>query len=599
MHPILLIPLACLLVTVFVFSYVLSMGYPREPWARGFLGFAGASIGWQTLELVNVLPSMAGFEETIVRLLSLMWLPVGWLFLGFGYRVTGRAFDWIYWGSGAVTMVAAIVLMSTDLATIGYERYAWGVADVRNPLNHTAFCLVPVVCANYALWLIFRHYRSSSDPSVRKPMLLILILGIVTLSGMCLLNFVLPNHFGLLEVPRYGSSCLAVFIVAMYVAMTRYDLFGIHPRQIAEALFKDARDGVILAGRSGNVVQINQAALQLLNLPETPTNNLSMSLLLPGYSTTVFRNREFDLPHGDEVVTLAVTQSLTRPSSTDIDLILTLRDITEHKRAEEALREARDRLEEKAEDRIVELKQAQKLEAMGTLAGGIAHDFNNLLTPVIGYASAALDDVGEDHPVHNDLSEVLTAANQARDIIRQLLAFSRRDKPQRRRIELATVMEDALSFLVASLPSTITLTRSISDRPCQVEGDEAQLNQVVVNICANAYQAMGDMGGNLTVTLEPVELTTATVRRYPSLAPGPYVRLTIEDTGCGMPPDVLKRIFKPLYTTREDGSGLGLATVRRIVEDHHGGIAAQSKEGHGTTFDLVLPRIDRSGGSEP
>ena len=598
MNPILLIPLAALFVTVFVFSYVLGQSRPREPWAKAFLGITGATIGWQVLELIIVLPSMAGFEEVILRTMVPFWVTIGWLFLGFVYRIIERRFDAYYWLSAGAACVTSLLMMTTDLSMTGFQPYAWGVADVRNPLVHAAFCLVPVSSASLGLWFLFRYWRVHREPATQRPLRLLLFAGLITLSGMMMLNIALPNFFGLLAVPRYGSSCLSLFIVAMFVAMTRYDLFGIQPNQVAEVLFKDVRDGVVLASRTGEIQQMNQAALSLLDLSD-PTVEGSLGQLLPGYSTAAFRNREFVIQRGEEDCTLIVTQSPTRRTGAEIGLILTLRDISEHKRAEQLLREARDRLEEKAENRIVELKQAQKLEAMGTLAGGIAHDFNNLLTPVIGYASAAIDDVGEDHPVHNDLKEVLTAANQARDIIQQLLSFSRRDKPRRVVIKLATVMEDALSFLLASLPSTITLERSISEEPCLVRADEARLNQVVVNICANAYQAMGDQGGTLEVALQPIELTAASVRRYDSLAPGSYVQLTIRDTGCGMPPDVLKNIFKPLYTTREDGSGLGLATVRRIIEDHHGAIAVWSKQGQGTTFDIVFPRIDEPQESSP
>jgi PAS domain S-box-containing protein len=245
-----------------------------------------------------------------------------------------------------------------------------------------------------------------------------------------------------------------------------------------------------------------------------------------------------------------------------------------------------------------ELRQAHKMEAIGTLAGGIAHDFNNILMAIIGYTEMALYKMPEGTtPVRRDLEQVLKAGYRARDLVNQILTFSHQSDQERKVIDIVPPVKEALKLLRSSLPSTIEIRQDIAIPPEKgvILADPTQMHQVLMNLCTNAAHAMRDKGGILSVSLASVEAATYLVSRYPDLKPGPYVRLTVSDTGHGVDPSILERIFDPYFTTKGpgEGTGMGLAVVQGIVKRHGGMITVQSEIGKGTTFHALFPRIEQ------
>ncbi|MGZ3647561.1 MAG: PAS domain S-box protein, partial [Syntrophales bacterium] len=245
-----------------------------------------------------------------------------------------------------------------------------------------------------------------------------------------------------------------------------------------------------------------------------------------------------------------------------------------------------------------ELRQAHKMEAIGTLAGGIAHDFNNILMAIIGYTEMALYKMPEGTtPVRRDLEQVLKAGYRARDLVNQILTFSHQSDQERKVIDIVPTVKEALKLLRSSLPSTIEIRQDIAIPPEKgvILADPTQIHQVLMNLCTNAAHAMRDKGGILSVSLASVEAATYLVSRYPDLKPGPYVRLTVGDTGHGVDPSILERIFDPYFTTKGpgEGTGMGLAVVQGIVKRHGGMITVQSEIGKGTSFHLLFPRIEQ------
>ncbi|MFH0825073.1 MAG: PAS domain S-box protein [Pseudomonadota bacterium] len=239
-----------------------------------------------------------------------------------------------------------------------------------------------------------------------------------------------------------------------------------------------------------------------------------------------------------------------------------------------------------------QLRQAQKMEAVGTLAGGIAHDFNNILMAMLGYTHLAKERLPENNPVIKDLDEVLRAGERARDLIRQILTFSRQTEQERSAVEVGLVVKEALRLLRASIPSTIEIRQEVDSEAGSVLADPTQIHQIVMNLCTNAFQAMEGDHGILTVsvaseTIGEEDVTT----RHPELDPGPYVRVTVSDTGRGIPREAIERIFDPYFTTKErgKGTGMGLAVVHGIISSHGGDISVYSREGEGTTFKVYLP----------
>lgn len=246
-----------------------------------------------------------------------------------------------------------------------------------------------------------------------------------------------------------------------------------------------------------------------------------------------------------------------------------------------------------------QLQQSQKMESIGTLAGGIAHDFNNILSAVIGYTEIAIDDVKEDSSLYNNLQQVLKAGERATDLVQQILTFSRQTDQELKPVQVKVIIREVLKLIRATLPATIEIKLDISSESA-VLADPTQIHQVLMNICANAGHAMQEKGGTLGISLNNVDLDSDFMAEHPEIKPGPYLQLTISDTGHGMLPEVLERIFDPFFTTKEKGkgTGMGLAVVHGIVKSHNGTITAYSDPEKGSTFNVYLPVIAEDSASE-
>ena len=257
--------------------------------------------------------------------------------------------------------------------------------------------------------------------------------------------------------------------------------------------------------------------------------------------------------------------------------VVVFHNIAEHRRLEEQLR------------------QAQKMEAIGTLAGGIAHDFNNILAAIIGYTELAMRDLPSSSQAWYKLQAVLRAGTRAKALVQQILTFSRHTEGTHIPVRFPQLLQEILTLLRASLPSTIEIRQHIDTESGVILADATQIHQVLLNLCANAEYAMRETGGILEVRLEAVEVDAALATMYPALHPGPYVRLTVQDTGHGIPSGVVERIYEPFFTTKEvgEGTGIGLSVVHGIVANHRGMITVESRRGQGTTFTIYLPRIEQ------
>ncbi len=259
----------------------------------------------------------------------------------------------------------------------------------------------------------------------------------------------------------------------------------------------------------------------------------------------------------------------------------TFQDINERKQAEEALRESE-----------AKLRQAQKMESIGTLAGGIAHEFNNILGIILGNTELAIDDVPEWNPAKECLKEIRTASLRAKDVVRHILSFARKTPAQRKPIQISAIIRDSLKLMRASIPTTIEIRQNISCTTEMILADSTEVNQILMNLCTNSVHALSEETGVLEVTLENEKLKMKNEEL--GLEAGRYVKFTVKDSGEGIDPEIIDRVFDPYFTTKDVGmgTGMGLAVAYGIVKKHDGAIQIKSKPGKGTLVEVFFPLIE-------
>ncbi len=385
-------------------------------------------------------------------------------------------------------------------------------------------------------------------------------------------------------------------IVAIYSdeteqMMTKLELVDSEIRY--RTLFDNANDAIFVRDFDGNILDVNRLACEYLGYTREELMQMtSADIIDPRQAPFVqdrlkklreFGSLVFETSHkrkDGEIVPIESSSCVVEYAQKPFMLTIA-RDISERRQAEQE----RTKLQN-------QLRQAQKMQAIGTLAGGIAHDFNNILFPIIGYIEMTMENVPEGRALRN-LKEVLKSANRAKELIQQILTFSRQSDQELRPLRVESIIKEALRLLRSSIPATIKIRQRV-EKCGLVMADPTQIHQIIMNLCTNAYHAMIEKGGVLEVTLNEMEFDQYDTAAYPDMEPGSYLKLNVSDTGCGIKNDIIERIFDPYFTTKEKGkgTGLGLSVVHGIVKSHNGHISVSSKPEVGTAFNVYIPMIE-------
>jgi PAS domain S-box-containing protein len=360
---------------------------------------------------------------------------------------------------------------------------------------------------------------------------------------------------------------------------------------------QSAGDGILVFDAEGLMLDANPAVEQMAGIPASQFRQGKTdweSIVCPDDKASFLKHRasviESNVPttldyrivdaKGDIHFVEQRSSPMHGASGQCRGVVCVVRDITEVKNAE------REKAELEAQ-----LRQSQKIEAVGMLAGGIAHDFNNILYAILGYTDLAMRGLPADSPIRERLAGVIKAATRAADLVSQILTFSRQTKKKRKPILIQEVVEETLKLMRELLPTTIEIRGNVAAGCGPVLADPTEIQQVIMNLCTNSYHAMREHAGILTVSLEQVKVDHTLSAGGSDPPPGHYAKLSVSDTGHGMDKATLERIFLPYFTTKKvgEGTGLGLATVHGIVKSHEGVITVHSEPGRGTTFDIFFP----------
>ena len=409
------------------------------------------------------------------------------------------------------------------------------------------------------------------------------------------------------QVPARGSA-EATTMATAFNDMTR-SLRDQAERLLASSrrlstVTQSARDAIVSTDENGNITFWNRSAEHIFGYVESEVTGEPLTKLIAesdqaAYTAALPAPVDGDLAFGHTIELVAVKKDgspfpsefsiATLRGALGTTLTAVVRDVTERKQAQDVLRQ-----------RDEQLRQAQKMEAIGRLAGGVAHDFNNLLMAIRGYGELLVQGLADDDERRADAEEILKAADRAAGLTRQLLAFGRRQVITQEALALDTLVESMKNMLQRLIGEDVQLVTEVWPGLSPVLGDRTQIEQILVNLIVNARDAMPD-GGKIVIELRNLELDTIGVVTHPGLQPGDYVEMAVSDSGSGMDADTASRIFEPFFTTKESGkgTGLGLATVYGIAQQSGGAIEVQSSVGHGTTFYIYLPRATDLGKPAP
>ncbi len=353
-----------------------------------------------------------------------------------------------------------------------------------------------------------------------------------------------------------------------------------------QSILNTTQSGIIVIdSEKHEVADVNPAACEMIGLPkESIVGRPCHDFICPAeVNKCPILDLDQEIDHEERV--------LKRPDGEDIPILKTVIK-TEMSGRAYLIESFQDLSRQKKLE--IQLQQTQKMEGIGTLAGGIAHDFNNILSPIIMHSEMAMDELPDDSPLQTCMKEIYKAGMRARDLVKQILTFARKGSEELIVLRASMVVGEAVNFLRSTIPTTIDIRYELEAEQDTIFADPTQVNQIIMNLCTNAAHAMKETGGLIEVILDNEDIASHTHKNIGSLSPGRYLRIIVHDTGTGIPPNIIKKIFDPYFTTKSqgEGTGLGLAIIHGIAKNCGGDVTVSSIMGSGTTFTVYLPVIN-------
>ncbi|MBN2341741.1 MAG: response regulator [Deltaproteobacteria bacterium] len=507
------------------------------------------------------------------------------------YKAINRLYRVLQW----VLFISSALYLTTD----------WGIASIDDeprfgmlefgPFYYVALTAAVVTWILNAAGMQAAMQELPAYESTRKQSIFLLQLSTTVLSTIGIVAFAFSWVFWDVSMFfRWLPLLSTVFIPFFMVAFYKYGFLSSGMGKLARDLFTDAEDGIIIADEFAIVRQVNPAAVALLNAEAAKCECRPLSELLQRNLASGEAHR-FELSPGDipsitHYLVVSITPVITHTGASQH--LVVMHNITDEKAAEEAANRSREDFEKQISQRTDELIELQEKEAIGTMAGSIAHDFNNLLAAVLGFATAAYQDLPDQTPLKRDVEEILNSAKQARGVVNQLLLFSRRQQSRRMILDVGEMLRATMPLVESSLPPNVKLRHTIMEQNVCVMASQTDLSQALMNLCTNAVQAIGRQDGELEIRVDIDVPGHTHTFYYGERTNEKNVKISVVDTGEGMSEEIKIMAFEPFFTTRENAIGFGLSTALRIASDHAGGIALEDHQPHGAVVSLCLPRLE-------
>lgn len=554
-----LVPFFALVINGLTFIYIFARNH-RSPLNRAFLAFSGLVGVWLLADLFHMQPISSNAAHISMRISSIAWVWVGIFYLNFIYHLIKKKVDSFIRIESALAILITIVSIFTDFMVAGVKKYYWGYNVKPGIIYQYVIWFIVVVPVLYGMYLtILEAKNEKSRMSVLWP--IIVGTSMMLFTGL-FADLVIPLYFGIHDFVSLASPSTVFLSLFLFISIIRNGLMSLDMEKIAIDMFNSFYDAVIVLDKNGKVEMFNKSATELTG------NRIKSGMDASG----LFKEYDFndDFEDADTAMTgsdipVSISQGSVISNGERLGKILHIRDL---------------RKRQKLESEII---KRQKLESIGILAGGIAHDFNNILTAISSNISVIKQTVGSRSEILDILQDTENAAVEARYLTGQLLTFSRGGEPVREQFPVDRFIRDSVKFALrgSNVNAEINIPVDIFD----VYADKSQLIQVINNLMINSIQAMPN-GGVINICLENLDLEYGNTEL---LEPGYYIKISFEDQGCGIEPQNLNRVFDPYFSTKEQGSGLGLFSVYSIIQKHKGNIEVESTVGKGTVFTIILP----------
>lgn len=582
LSPLVLISLIISISVLFILAYI--VGQRRRTKVKtAFIYFSSVMFVATFFEFLMRL----GINNTLNRifvtisLISLFYGGVSYLY--YMYCVTGKNVNKIFFSLLAFATIGLIVAILFGEIHLDYNEKLGLTMAVPSILTSSLVAITGIPAGCYGFFMCWSYLKNNSIIKRRKIISLLMKGMILSISCGILLFIAVPLLFpSKTELYLLAPLCLIIHIYFMYQAVIRYQFLSVDFDQIEEGvkvLLDNITEGAIVFDTSGEVVQCNKVANNLFGIEITSS---ILKTFIAEYDFKEFYSyKETELVKDNKIFTVLLSQSEIKKDERKLGKILIIRDITDEVEKEK-----------KRKNNIIRMNQAEKMESIGQLAGGIAHDFNNMLTGIIGSTELLkIHNANIDEKELEYIDIIFKAAIKASELTSQLLAFSRKEKIESEPININKVVDDAASILTRTIDKQNRIEIEKKAQENIVLGDNSALQNAILNLGINASQSMKDGGkiliktSNKNISIDDCKFSTFDIK------PGMYIKISVSDSGCGIPKDDLKKIYEPFFTTKEHGkgTGLGLSSVYGTTKTHNGSISVSSELGVGTTFSIFLP----------